>query len=122
MAALLTVTMMMRLCYDEQDHESLLLFLSKVINTPPSFEHSPWEMLVCIYQHELSFLWLLLTFAQASIIHAYIPTYIQLSHNFEGRDATALVLRLHHVLADGLSLVTFMDAITQPLDPSDTKK
>jgi hypothetical protein len=30
-----------------------------------------------------------------------------------------VILRVHHVLADGLALVSFMDAITEPADGAD---
>jgi hypothetical protein len=35
------------------------------------------------------------------------------SHSQDIADGSALILRVHHVLSDGLALVAFMDAITE---------
>jgi hypothetical protein len=46
--------------------------------------------------------------------------WCQLAQDFGGEAKTAVVFRVHHVLADGLALVTFMDAITEPADHNHT--
>lgn len=35
------------------------------------------------------------------------------SHSQDAAEGSALILRVHHVLSDGLALVAFMDAITE---------
>lgn len=101
------------------DHASLTAYLGSVINTPPPFDRSPWE---CVVRRVTEYIY----------IHVYIspihpPTHRnqskpnthphtpQLASGFAGRDSTAVVVRLHHVLGDGLSLMGLLDAITQPL-------
>lgn len=46
---------------------------------------------------------------------------VQIAQNFDQSDVTAVIFRVHHVLADGLALVTFMDAITKPMPGDDEK-
>ncbi|KAM3571269.1 hypothetical protein VYU27_006683 [Nannochloropsis oceanica] len=59
-------------------------YLSSIVNTPPSFSVSPWEILV--------------------------------ANALDGNDErTALVLRLHHVLGDGLSVLRLLEAISEPV-------
>ena len=69
---------------DGMSQEGLTAYLASVVNTPPPFDKSPWEIVVV--------------------------------NEYEGKpDSTALVLRLHHVLGDGLSLLGLLEVMTEPL-------
>ena len=58
--------------------------LGGMVNTPPSFSLSPWEILV--------------------------------ANALDGNEErTALILRLHHVLGDGLSVLGLLEAISEPV-------
>ena len=46
----------------------------------------------------------------------------QLSTGFDGKDATAMVLRVHHVLGDGLSLLSVLEAISRPRHAHDSHR